>query len=84
MVIYPNCHASTAENFSAKDLTRDALPIKIADFLAGRTQNVFEKIVRRQYPEIKQAIDWLNKYSKARLTGTGSSKKRFAKMKMNC
>ncbi len=72
IVIHPGCHVSTAEIFSAKDLTRDALPIKIADFLAGRTQNVFEKIVRRQYPQIEQAIDWLNKYSKARLTGTGA------------
>lgn len=72
LVIHPGCHVSTAEIFSAKDLTRDALPIKIGDFLAGRTQNVFYNIVRRQYPQIRQAIDWLSQFSKARLTGTGA------------
>jgi 4-diphosphocytidyl-2-C-methyl-D-erythritol kinase len=72
LVIHPGCHVSTAKIFSAKDLTRDTLPIKIADFLAGRTQNVFENIVCNQYPQIGQAIDWLSQYSKARLTGTGA------------
>jgi len=72
IVIHPGCHVSTAEIFSAKDLTRDTLPIKIGDFLAGRSKNVFYNIVRRQYPEIEQAIDWLSQFSQARLTGTGA------------
>ncbi len=71
-VIHPGCHVSTAEIFSTKDLTRDALSITIAEFFAGQSRNVCEKIVRRIYPQVGQALDWLSQYSPARLTGTGA------------
>jgi 4-diphosphocytidyl-2-C-methyl-D-erythritol kinase len=29
-------------------------------------------VVRRRYPPVAQALDWLDKYSPARLTGTGA------------
>ena len=73
LVIYPDCQVSTAEIFSAKELTRDMLPITIRDFLAGRSQNVCEKVVCDRYPQVRQALEWLNQYGPARLTGTGAS-----------
>jgi 4-diphosphocytidyl-2-C-methyl-D-erythritol kinase len=72
LVIHPGCHVSTQEIFLASDLTRNAFPITIREFLANRSQNVCEPVVRRRYPEIGQALDWLNQYSQARLTGTGA------------
>ncbi|MEN8218325.1 MAG: 4-(cytidine 5'-diphospho)-2-C-methyl-D-erythritol kinase [Pseudomonadota bacterium] len=72
LVIHPGCHVSTAEIFSTKDLTRDAKYITIRDFIAGQSSNVCENVVRRRYPQVGQALDWLNQYSPARLTGTGA------------
>jgi len=72
VVIHPGCQVSTAEIFSAQDLTRNLLPIKIDDFLAGQSSNVCEGVVRNRYPVVGQALDWLNQYSTAQLTGTGA------------
>ncbi len=72
VVIKPPVEISTAVVFNAPELTRDCTPITIADFLSGRGENVCEPVVRRRYPEVAQALDWLSEVSDARLTGTGS------------
>lgn len=41
LVIVPPCHVSTREIFNTAELTRDAAPIKIRDFLAGRGKQDF-------------------------------------------
>ena len=76
LVVYPEISVSTAEIFSDQALTRDCEPIKIARFLKGngfsQFSNVFEPVVRKQYPPIAEALDWLSQFSNARLKGTGS------------
>ncbi|ALG68570.1 4-(cytidine 5'-diphospho)-2-C-methyl-D-erythritol kinase [Beggiatoa leptomitoformis] len=72
VVIHPNCHVSTAEIFTASDLTRNQKIVTMHDFLAGRTINVCEDVVTRRYPEVKQALKWLESHGSARLTGTGA------------
>lgn len=72
LVIHPGCQVSTAEIFSAPDLTRNSKPITLLQYQEGETTNVCEPVVRRRYPPVAQAIDWLDKYSHARLTGTGA------------
>ncbi len=77
LVIHPNIFVSTAEIFADKSLTRDSETITIARFLEcnvndAKLDNVFEKVVRKKYPEIDQAIHWLSQFSVTRLTGTGS------------
>ncbi len=72
VVIVPAVSVSTAEIFSAKELNRECLAIKIADYLEGMTENVCEPVVRSRYPQVNTAIEWLNQYSKARMTGTGA------------
>jgi 4-diphosphocytidyl-2-C-methyl-D-erythritol kinase len=72
LVIEPGCHVSTAEIFNAKDLTREALSVTKEEFFAGQCKNVCEEIVRCRYPPVGEALDWLNQYSLARLTGTGA------------
>lgn len=72
LVIHPNVFVSTAEIFSNQALTRDCEPCKIARFLEGQVENVFEPVVRNKHPEVANALDWLSSYSPARLTGSGS------------
>lgn len=72
LVIHPKCQVSTAQIFSDPDLTRDAPPVTLDGFLAGQCTNVCERVVRKRYPAIGVALDWLNQYSLARLTGTGA------------
>lgn len=72
LVIVPPVRVETAEVFRHPELTRDSAPITISDFLAGRSRNDCEAIVRREYPEVAAALDWLNRRTEARLTGTGA------------
>ena len=43
------------------------------DYLAGRTTNVFEAVVRKEYPQIAADMDWLNSHSSVHLTGSGGA-----------
>ncbi len=72
LVLVPACHVSTAEIFSQPDLTRSSPRIKIRDFLQGDSRNDCLPVVRRRHPEVAEAMDWLNQYAEARLTGTGA------------
>ncbi|MBV2092440.1 MAG: 4-(cytidine 5'-diphospho)-2-C-methyl-D-erythritol kinase [Candidatus Thiodiazotropha sp. (ex Ctena orbiculata)] len=72
LVLNPACHVSTAEVFGQADLTRNSPRIKIRAFLDGNSQNDCLTVVRRRYPDVAQAMDWLDQYADARLTGTGA------------
>ena len=72
VVIVPNCQVSTAEVFSYQELTRDCEPITISRFLSGEVINVCERVVLRNYSAVSQAVDWLNRYGKSRMSGTGA------------
>jgi len=72
LVIKPNCHVATADIFSFEELTRDTLAITVAAFFEQGGQNDCEMTVSQRYPEVKKALEWLNKYAFARLTGTGA------------
>lgn len=73
LVITPDCHVSTADIFSHQQLTRNTTAIKMAAFLTGHTRNDCENVVRKLYPPVDEALNWLNQYAPARMTGTGSS-----------
>ncbi|MFA9419310.1 MAG: 4-(cytidine 5'-diphospho)-2-C-methyl-D-erythritol kinase [Gammaproteobacteria bacterium] len=72
VVIHPGVQVSTAEIFNAEELTRDCDAITIRAFLRGAGSNVCEKVACKLYPEIQQAIDWLNQFGSAQMTGTGA------------
>jgi len=72
LVIVPDCHVSTAEIFAQPDLTRHSPRIKIRDFLQGDRQNDCLPVVRRRHPRVAAALDWLNQFAPAQLTGTGA------------
>lgn len=71
-VIKPDCHVSTAEIFSSVELTRDCEPITISRFLSGEGRNVCEDVVKKHYPAVAQALNWLAEYAAPRMTGTGA------------
>lgn len=72
LLVYPKVHVSTAKIFADQNLTRDTTPIKIADFLAGQAGNDCETVVCRQVPQVEAVMQWLARFSKPRLTGTGA------------
>ena len=73
VLVDPGVHAATAELFQAHDLTRDAAPATIADFVSGAVlDNAFEPVLRRREPAIEAAFAALSRVGSARLTGTGS------------
>ena len=72
LIIKPNVFVSTQDVFQDPELTRDTPPITIHGFLAAGGRNDCLRVVRRRYPEVARAIDWLSTYGTARLTGTGA------------
>jgi 4-diphosphocytidyl-2-C-methyl-D-erythritol kinase len=72
LVLTPDCHVATAEIFTSPDLTRNSPRIKIRDFLQGDRANDCLPVVRGRYPSVATALDWLDQYAPARLTGTGA------------
>jgi 4-diphosphocytidyl-2-C-methyl-D-erythritol kinase len=72
LLIQPDVSVSTAEVFGAAELTRDSPVLTIRGFLTAGGRNDCEAVVRRRFPEVAEALDWLGSHAAARLTGTGS------------
>lgn len=72
LVLRPACEVSTAAVFQDPELTRNSLRITIPDFLAGTQDNDCLAVVLRRYPAVREAFDWLARYARPRLTGTGA------------
>src|SRR5690606_9991075 len=74
IVLKPDCFISTQLLFSQKSLTRDtktskfcAYQIKPSDF-----RNNFEPLARSLYAEVDEAMQYLDQFGVAKLTGTGA------------
>jgi 4-diphosphocytidyl-2-C-methyl-D-erythritol kinase len=72
LIIKPNVSVPTKDVFQDPELTRNSPPITIHGFLASGGGNDCLKVVRRRYPEVARAMEWLQPFGEARLTGTGS------------
>ena len=72
LLIRPDVSVSTAEVFRAPELTRDSPVLTIRGFLTAGGRNDCEAVVRRRFPEVAEALDWLGQHAPARLTGTGA------------
>jgi 4-diphosphocytidyl-2-C-methyl-D-erythritol kinase len=73
LVLTPDCHVSTGQVFADPELTRNAQPSTIADFLLGHRDNSCEPLVRRKYPKVDGLMHWLGQFTRPYLTGTGAS-----------
>jgi 4-diphosphocytidyl-2-C-methyl-D-erythritol kinase len=72
LILKPNVFVSTAEVFQDPELTRNSPHITIHGFLTSGGRNDCLGVVRRRYPEVARALDWLSVFGRARLTGTGA------------
>ena len=82
LVLVPELAVSTAEIFSAAELTRNTNAITIAAFSAGQGlnesvhaftgRNDLEPVVVRRYPQVARNLEWLRRYGDARMTGSGA------------
>ena len=80
---------STAGVFGAPALTRNTPRIRMKDLLRGESgapesparierllisaRNDCEPVVRELHPEVGEALDWLSRHARARMTGTGAT-----------
>ncbi|MCI0914493.1 4-(cytidine 5'-diphospho)-2-C-methyl-D-erythritol kinase [Pseudomonas putida] len=72
VVLVPQVSVSTVEIFSHPQLTRDSLPLKMRPVPEGNSRNDCQPVVEQSYPEVRNALNLLGKFTEARLTGTGS------------
>jgi 4-diphosphocytidyl-2-C-methyl-D-erythritol kinase len=72
LILYPGLGVSTREVFQSPELTRNSPLITIRGFCESGGRNDCESVVRALCPEVGEALDWLNRFAPARLTGTGS------------
>jgi 4-diphosphocytidyl-2-C-methyl-D-erythritol kinase len=73
LVVIPACHVSTAAVFSHPGLQRSRARVSLQDYLNGTTCNQCEPLVRRLYPPVNTALDYLSQLGPARMTGTGAA-----------
>jgi 4-diphosphocytidyl-2-C-methyl-D-erythritol kinase len=73
-VLKPDCFISTQLLFSQKTLTRDTKPTKFCAYQLKPFNfgNNFEPVARSLYPEVNEAMQYLDKFGIAKLTGTGA------------
>ena len=69
----PGVHAPTTTLFQASELTRDAPPATMSDFVSGVSLgNAFEPVLRAREPAVEAVFAALSQIGSARLTGSGS------------
>lgn len=68
----PAIHVSTRELFQTPELTRNAAPATISDFVSGAALgNAFEPVLRRREPAVEAMFAALSRIGTPRLTGSG-------------
>ncbi|SPL70367.1 4-(cytidine 5'-diphospho)-2-C-methyl-D-erythritol kinase [Acinetobacter stercoris] len=74
IVLKPDCFISTQRLFSQKTLTRDTNPTTFCAYQLKPSSfgNNFEPIARKLYPEVEEAMQYLDQFGIAKLTGTGA------------
>lgn len=74
IVLKPDCFISTQLLFSQKSLTRDTKTTKFCAYQITPSDfgNNFEPIARSLYPEVDEAMQYLDQFGIAKLTGTGA------------
>ena len=80
VVVEPGVAVPTPAIFSAPDLTRNAKPVRIADFsrhtdsgeAVGFGKNDLQDVAMRLFPPVAEAVEWLSSYGDARMTGSGA------------
>lgn len=72
LVVKPEVSISTAAIFQHPDLPRNRAKRSLNELLTSKYENDCEKLVRKCFPKVDQAISCLLEYAPSRLTGTGA------------
>jgi len=73
LLVDPGVHAATEALFQTAELTRNAAPATISDFVSDAPLgNAFEPVLRRREPAVEAAFEALARVGSPRLTGSGS------------
>ncbi|HBU86756.1 4-(cytidine 5'-diphospho)-2-C-methyl-D-erythritol kinase [Acinetobacter oleivorans] len=74
IILKPDCFISTQLLFSQKTLTRDSKNTKFCAYQLEPSNfgNNFEPLARQLYPEVEEAMRYLDQFGQAKLTGTGA------------
>ncbi|WP_426455992.1 4-(cytidine 5'-diphospho)-2-C-methyl-D-erythritol kinase [Acinetobacter sp. KB005] len=74
IILKPDCFISTQLLFSQKTLTRDSKTTKFCAYQLepSNFRNNFEPLARQLYPEVEEAMQYLDQFGQAKLTGTGA------------
>ncbi len=79
VIIEPGVTVPTADIFQSHTLSRNTAPITVADSLnkseiytPSYGKNDLQPIATQLFPEIAHAIEWLNTFGNARMTGSGA------------
>jgi 4-diphosphocytidyl-2-C-methyl-D-erythritol kinase len=73
LVVTPQIKVSTEEIFSHPQLTRNSPPIKIRALLEAQYRNDCQAVVESLYPQVKDVLQWLQRFENPLITGTGAS-----------
>ncbi len=72
LVAVPQVAISTAEVFADPELTRNTSAITVRSLPEGGGHNDCQPVVEKRYPEVRNALNLLNKFVPAKMTGTGA------------
>ena len=85
ILLKPDCFISTQLLFSQKTLTRDTKPTTFCAYQLEPSLfgNNFEPLARQLYPEVEEAMQYLDQFGQAKLTGTGAGVSTEVSQEMN-
>ncbi|MFZ6773130.1 4-(cytidine 5'-diphospho)-2-C-methyl-D-erythritol kinase [Undibacterium sp. SXout7W] len=75
IVVEPGVQVPTPAIFSAKELTRDSKPVRIADFSSTAEmfwKNDLQTVACALFPEVAESVKWLSQFGNAKMTGSGA------------
>lgn len=75
VVIEPGISVPTAAIFSDPELTRNTKAVRITDFpeaSSGFGKNDLQVVATKLFPQIAEALEWLQQFGNARMTGSGA------------
>jgi 4-diphosphocytidyl-2-C-methyl-D-erythritol kinase len=72
VILHPGVAVATREVFQAAELTRNSPRLTMPAVLEPGGRNDCEAVVRARFPAVSHALEWLERWAPARLTGTGS------------
>jgi 4-diphosphocytidyl-2-C-methyl-D-erythritol kinase len=81
VVIEPGVQVPTPQIFTSEYLTRNTSPVKMSDFSSYHAnrkdlrqfgKNDLQQVATRLFPQVADAVEWLDAYGDARMTGSGA------------